>query len=172
MIPGCFDDLSGRRASRRPLFLIMDQSFVSEPRQGYFLQPFDGRVASLVHHVLGGPNRWESRCPRCDQTLVMILQLDPRDTRLGLKGIPSPRLPLMCCPGCFSARLDYCFTSAGELLVSERNERAAEGGAPTDRMEPPPEEKILLHAIPDRIVEARLLASEGRLVEAQDWAGR
>jgi hypothetical protein len=68
--------------------------------------------------------------------------------------------------------LDYSFTGAGEWLVDDSSSSVELSEVDVGRVKQIPIEAILLHAIPDRIVEARVLAGERRLAEAESWAGR
>jgi hypothetical protein len=149
------------------------EKVLGQPEQGYFLQPVSDRLDREAHHWLGqhGEGEWPE-CPVCDAPLKALMRLNTKDLRLNLSEIPGIELPLLICPQHLTPELQYSLTSAGELLVSDADLDRDIGTDAHASIVLPAAQQILLHAIPDRIAETRELASEGRLLEAAEWARR
>jgi hypothetical protein len=142
--------------------------FESCPTQGDLLQPYEQLPVGSPAHQLGGLAETDSACPNCDQPITLLLRLDSSDIRLSLPATAQSRLDLLTCRSCGAA--NYTITSAGEVLMlpSTPDVPRINQFEPT----PPAATLVMLHAIPDRIVETRRLALESRLSEAANWAER
>lgn len=140
--------------------------FHARPTQAYFLQLYQKPPAGLPAHSLGGTECVRENCTHCSQPLSTLLSLDTSDERLDLPTLSTARLNLCACAsGC---AVKYTIASDGDLVALRETQA---GFAPTRRELIPPDFcPVALHAVPDRIVEARTLAVEGRLDEAGLWA--
>jgi hypothetical protein len=153
--------------------MLRPPPFTSCPVEGCFLQPYAGWPAEAPRHCLGGAADDGGECSACARPLRRLLRLDARDSRLELPRIAGGVLELLRCPQCEVTR--YTLTSRGELLVLGE---AAEGEpnltnwSPGKAWPPLPETPVLLHAIPERVAEARMLVLQGRVAEAADWVQR
>lgn len=142
-------------------------TFRASPVQAYFLQPYEALPTGLPRHSLGNPTDVREACPQCDQPLSALLSLDPSDARLELPALGGALLKLCVCTRCHPLR--YTLAGDGEVIAIQ--------GPPTSaslfaaELRPPEFCPVALHAVPDRIAEARTLAAEGRLDEAGIWAG-
>lgn len=137
------------------------------PSQAYFLQSYDALPAGLPAHALGGPETSRESCPRCDRRLWTLLSLDASDRRLELTTTRLIHLPLCVCSVCHQAQ--YTIADDGEVISIPGSQTDSASFA-TKQLVPPASSPIALHAVPDRIAEARTLAAEGRLDEAGLWA--
>ena len=135
------------------------------PAQGYFIQPRQGAAQAAPQHAFGSPENGPVACPMCGESLVRALRLDTADARLELPD-DSPFLDLWLCATCSMTR--YAVSSRGECLPA-RSPDAIQANSP---FRTPPPGPVSLHAIPERIQEARTLARERRLDEAGSWARR
>ena len=136
------------------------------PVQGYFLQPYERLPKELPSHWLGNDGADSASCLECDQLLICLLSLDSADSRLELQAFPTARLNLQVCAAC--ERSSLAVTSAGEFISLRTADDIA--ALPGRKLQPPKYNPVALHAIPDRVAEARTLAGEGRLDEAGGWA--
>jgi hypothetical protein len=153
--------------------MLRPPPFTSCPVEGLFLQPYAGWPAGAPCHCLGGESDDGGECPACARPLRRLLRLDARDSRLELPRIAGGFLELLRCPQCEVTR--YTLTSRGELLVLGE---VAEGEPKLTNWSPGkawpvlPETPVVLHAIPERIAEARTLVWQGRIAEAASWVQR
>lgn len=135
------------------------------PAQAYFLQPCKEALPGSPKHHLGGGSRKPASCADCDRPLATLLTLDTTDPRLELHGRGLSEINLCTCVSCHETW--YTFAPDGEIApITTSNALSSPGGA---ELVPPDYCPVRLHAVPDRIVEARTLAAEGRLSEAGAW---
>lgn len=135
------------------------------PAQAYFLQPCKEALPGSHKHHLGGDSRMPAPCADCDRPLATLLSLDTTDRRLELHGRGLSEIDLCTCVSCRETW--YTFAQDGEIApITNTNSWSFPSGA---ELVPPNYCPVRLHAVPDRIVEARTLAAEGRLSEAGAW---
>ena len=140
--------------------------FHARPAQAYFLHPYGELPTGLPAHSLGRTDSVLENCVQCGQPLSTLLSLVTSDERLDLSKLGMARLNLCACTG--GCEVEYTIAEDGGLAAL-RDTQA--GSAPMRRELISPDFcPIALHAVPDRIVEARTLAVEGRLDEAGLWA--
>jgi len=137
------------------------------PQQGYFVQSYEQLPAGMPRHALGGPAAGDS-CPTCKCAWVTLMLLDCVDARLELCAFKQGRLPLVVCLQCGES--SYALASDGEIAAVPTPRGQHTSIASLDLL-PPRAGDCALHAIPDRITQARELAAERRLEEAGNWAG-
>lgn len=143
----------------------MGETFSALPAQAYFLQPSKEALPGSPKHHLGGDSRMAASCADCDRPLATLLSLDTTDPRLELHGRGLSEIDLCTCVSCRETW--YTFAPDGEIApITSGNALSSLEGA---KLVPPASCPVRLHAVPDRIVEARTLASEGRLSEAGAW---
>ncbi len=141
-------------------------TFCALPAQAYFLQPYGALPTGLPSHSLGSAEAVRENCPQCDQPLVTLLSLDPADGRLELPALGGTHLHLCVCPRCHQSQ--YTIADDGEVIAVQGFQTSPPLFAV--QLQPPEFRPVALHAVPDRIAEARTLAAEGRLDEAGMWA--
>ena len=135
------------------------------PVQAYFLQPCKEAATGSVRHHLGGGSRLPASCADCDRPLATLLSLDTTDPRLELCGRGLRAIDLCACISCPETR--YTFAPDGEIApITTFAPLSPPRGT---ELVPPSYCPVRLHAVPDRIVEVRTLAAEGRLSEAGAW---
>ncbi len=137
-------------------------TFRARPAQAYFLQPYEVLPLGLPTHALGATREVKESCPHCDRPLSTLLSLNTSDERLELSALCSAQLTLCVCPICREAR--YALTGDGEVIALYSPQTHPRLSA--FELLPPEFCPVALHAVPDRIAEARTLAAEGRLEEA------
>lgn len=138
------------------------------PTQSFFLQPYERLPEGMPSHALGDSRPTGETCPRCSRDWITLLSLDCTDPRLELATFKG-RLRLAVCPACGNAA--YVVANDGELAaLPEQADRRRPGSFELE-LEAPAHCPVALHAIPDRVTQARALAAEGRLNEAAAWAG-
>lgn len=153
--------------------MLRPPPFTSWPVEGYFLQPYAGLPEGAPRHGLGGAPDEGGECPVCAWPLRRLLRLDARDSRIELPRIAVGWLDLLRCPQCDVTR--YTLTSRGELLVLgevTEDKPNLTNWSPGKAWPPLPETPVVLHAIPERIAEARALVLQGRMAEAAGWVQR
>ncbi len=143
----------------------MGTTLRASPVQAYFLQPCQRPTPEQPKHFLGSFEELEEACPQCARPLQLLLSLDASDGRIGLPVLPGNQLKLCVCGVCH--QLQYAIAANGEIATFPIS-RASSPNSETI-LTPPKFSPVALHAVPDRVVEARTLASEGRLDEAGIW---
>lgn len=141
-------------------------TFRARPVQAYFIQPYEALPAGFPKHSFGTAEEARETCPHCDQPLSTLLSLDPADPRLELPALGGAPLKLCVCSRC--QPLQYTLVGDGEIIAIHGP--SASSSLFAAELLAPEFCPVALHAIPDRIAEARTLAAEGRLDEAGIWA--
>lgn len=143
----------------------MGEILIALPAQAYFLQPCKVMLPGSPRHHLGSGSRMPASCADCDRPLATLLSMDTADRRLELNGRGLSEIDLCTCVNCRETW--YTFAQDGEIApITTGNALSSPGGA---ELVPPDFCPVRLHAVPDRIVEARTLAAEGRMSEAGAW---
>ncbi len=108
-------------------------TFLSVPKQGYFVELNTGRVTSSKHlHSFCGSHEVDGAwCPNCDKPLLRFLALDAGDKRLELPLAPHGTVSLFFCWTCNIAQ-SYPFLYAIQGEGSIRLLQYGRGGAIRD----------------------------------------
>lgn len=144
----------------------MDTRFRAIPEQGYFLQPCNSLPAGAPKHFLGDDGEVTADCSECGMPLTTVLQLDSSDPRLALPPLKAKWFRLLVCGHCRLSASTY--TSTGEILCLPDIARGFRSQS-AQILQPPPRSAVVVHEIPERILNVRTLALEHRLDEAGDW---